>query len=180
MIAKCDVDAPEPTVTGAGSTGSGSGNGEGGVGGMGSRCACVSKGMGGSGPSIPTIPPTGSGSGPIAPTLPPTGSGSGSGPYVPGQPGGPWTEEDVEITRDRIMEMLNQDNYRGFHIRNPQCSDSRIGLFVCDGSAFQFVKFDPTKSDMGNDNLSGMRRPKTSRIIQLGFHDCLKYTDGTS
>ena len=31
---------------------------------------------------------------------------------------------------------------------------------------------------MGNDNLSQLRRPKSSRVIQLGFHDCLKYKDG--
>merc|ERR1719357_631383 len=121
------------------------------------------------------MPPTGSGSGPMPPTgsgpNPPTGSGSGSGPqpptgsgpYVPGAPGGPWTEEDVEITRERIMEMLNQDNYKGFHIPNAHCGDSRVGLFVCDKSAYEFVQFDPTKSDMGNDNLSQLRRPKTSR-----------------
>jgi len=82
------------------------------------------------------------------------------------------------VTRERVEEMLNQDNYKGFHIRHPQCSDSRVGLFVCDGSAYQFVKFDPTRSDMGNDNLSQLRRPKPSRAIQLGFHDCLKYKDG--
>merc|ERR1712106_1039010 len=109
-----------------------------------------------------------------------TGPPPAEGPYVPGQPGGPWTEEDVEITRERIEEMLNQDNYKGFHIEYPQCSDSRVGLFVCDGSMFQFVKRDPTKGLMGNDNLSALRRPKTSRVIQLGFHDCLKYKDGVT
>merc|ERR1712106_349248 len=71
------------------------------MGGIGSRCACVSGGMGGTGPVTPTgsgsgtVPtgsgsgtvPTGSGSGPVptgsgsgpATILPPTGSGSGSG-----------------------------------------------------------------------------------------------------
>merc|ERR550519_313046 len=40
------------------------------------------------------------------------------------------------------------------------------------------VYYDPTKSQMGNQNSIGIRGPKTSRAIQLGFHDCLKYTDG--
>ena len=101
------------------------------------------------------------------------------GPYVPGTSGGPWTEEEVDIVREKVEEMLDQDNYKGFHIPHPQCSDTRVGAFVCNGDVFKMVYYDPTKSQMGNMNAIGMRGPKTSRVIQLGFHDCLKYADGT-
>lgn len=83
------------------------------------------------------------------------------------------------MVREKVEEMLNQDNYGGFHIPYPQCSDSRVGAFVCNGDVFKMMYYDPTKSQMGNMNAIGMRGPKTSRVIQLGFHDCLKYTDGT-
>ena len=67
--------------------------------------------------------------------------------------------------------MLNQDNYYGFWAEDPKCGTASAGLFICDGSAREFVAYDPERSGMGNDNLNQMRRPKTSRAIQLGFHD---------
>ena len=76
--------------------------------------------------------------------------------------------------------MLNQTNYNGFWEKDPKCGEPNIGLFVCDRSAYEFVPFDPERSNPGNDNLSQMRRPKTTRAIQLGFHDCLKYKEGTT
>ena len=31
--------------------------------------------------------------------------------YVPGTPGGPWTDTEVAIVRQKVIQMLNQTNY---------------------------------------------------------------------
>ena len=32
-------------------------------------------------------------------------------PYVPGTPGGPWTDAEIAIVREKVLQMLNQTNY---------------------------------------------------------------------
>jgi len=76
-------------------------------------------------------------------------------PYVPGHPGGAWTSEEVDIVRRKVLELLNQKNYNWKHPK---------GVFVQEGT---FSEWQAGKS----------RRPMTSRLVRLAFHDCLKNID---
>ena len=99
---------------------------------------------------------------------------------MPGQPGGAWSDEEVSIVREKVQEMLNPANYRGYHLQwcDPNYKD--IGLFVCDKSVYDMVPFIPEKKVQDNEVNCNMRCPKTSRVIQLAFHDCMTYTEGAA
>ena len=102
------------------------------------------------------------------------------GPYIPGEAGGAWSEDEISIVREKVQEMLNPDNYKGYHFFNQRCISGTTGLFVCDGSVYDMVPFVPEKEIQDNVVNCNIRCPKTSRVIQLAFHDCIKYTDGAA
>ena len=72
------------------------------------------------------------------------------GPYVPGQPGGPWTDSEVEIVRQKILEMIDETNYV------PKSGSNIL---------------------QGKDR-SPARRPTENKLLRLTFHDCIKYEVG--
>jgi len=73
--------------------------------------------------------------------------------YVPGEPGGDWTSEEVESTRKRILKILT-----------PVWTEKEeMGL---SGS-----------SGRNQDNIPG--EVSENVILRLVFHDCIPYTDGT-
>jgi len=69
--------------------------------------------------------------------------------YVPGTPGGPWTEEEIGITRQRILEMIK-----------PVPDTIKIN-------------YDDWSHDLH------VRKLSENTLIRLGFHDCLRYEDGS-
>ena len=73
-----------------------------------------------------------------------------AGPYVPSQPGGPWSDNEVEIVRQKILEMIDETNYV------PK-SDSNI---------------------LQGKDRSPARRPTENKLLRLTFHDCIKYQVG--
>ena len=64
--------------------------------------------------------------------------------YVPGTPGGPWTEEEIGITRQRILEMIK-----------PVPDTIKIN-------------YDDWSHDLH------VRKLSENTLIRLGFHDCLR------
>jgi len=72
--------------------------------------------------------------------------------YVPGQPGAPWTDEEALTVKAKLWR-----------------------LFAVGESKALYDKIAP-----GNDKVGWQDafRP-ASKMMRLGFHDCLKYTDGT-
>jgi len=84
-----------------------------------------------------------SGEGTAAPTVPV------ATPYVPGQAGSSWTEEEVHAVRAKIHRVINEGS----------------AVFIELGLQ-QPVEF-------------WTSAPNAAKLLRLGFHDCLKYTDGT-
>ena len=71
--------------------------------------------------------------------------------YTPGTPGGTWTTEEITIMRSRILELIEPW---------PDSMDIMFG---------EDERKDSTLGPVSDNTL----------IIRLGFHDCLKYMDGT-
>eukprot|EP00930_Biecheleria_cincta_P034655 TRINITY_DN2391_c0_g1_i4.p1 TRINITY_DN2391_c0_g1~~TRINITY_DN2391_c0_g1_i4.p1 ORF type:complete len:703 (+),score=68.91 TRINITY_DN2391_c0_g1_i4:67-2175(+) len=70
-------------------------------------------------------------------------------PYVPGEPGATWTKEEVLIVRAKVRRLLNEG-----------------GALISEaGLATVGERWSST--------------PNAAKVLRLGFHDCLKYTDGS-
>jgi len=73
------------------------------------------------------------------------------GEYVPGDKGGPWTAEEHDVVRAKVLEMIN-----------PLTRTARYG----------HVKSSFMENVMENN-------PTENRLLRLAFHDCVRYEDGT-
>jgi len=82
--------------------------------------------------------------GAIAPSIPPAPT-----PYVPGEPGAPWTLEELLSVRAKLHRIINE-GAAVYH---------ELGLATVD------------------DFWGAM--PGAAKMLRLGFHDCLRYVDGT-
>merc|ERR1719222_1031098 len=100
------------------------------------------------------------------------------GPYVPGTPGGPWTDEEVLVVKEKVRYMIDEANaetlYRDTE-RFPQIVNEIWGdiwaeAFGADPSFAYWRNKSFWRSDM-------MLAPTTRKLIQLAFHDCLKNVD---
>ena len=65
--------------------------------------------------------------------------------YVPGTPGGPWSEDEVLIVKSKIHTIINGNG--------------------CRAMRQLFGQFWDCRSSIG---------PDAAKFIRLGFHDCLK------
>ena len=70
--------------------------------------------------------------------------------YVPGQPGNPWTQEEILVVKSKLFSLFN---YHG----------SIIAL----------------KQIYGYNPSHWFDVPTEAKFLRLGFHDCLKYSDET-
>ena len=68
-----------------------------------------------------------------------------SNPYVPGEPGGPWTMEELLIVKAKLYVLFSNE-------------DGRNSL----------------KELNGRDSSWGGDEPNEAKMLRLGFHDCLK------
>jgi len=103
-------------------------------------------------------------------------------PLKPGQPGGPWTAEELDIVRDKVIKMMECQRNGNSCWKVPGLPDkfdtppnefSRDVLGVDVGPSRQkskWFKNTPNFKKFG---------PKPSLLIQLAFHDCLKYANDT-
>ena len=66
-------------------------------------------------------------------------------PYVPGEPGGPWTMEELLIVKAKLYVLFSN-------------GDGRQSL----------------KELNGRDSSWGGDEPSAPKMLRLGFHDCLK------
>merc|ERR1711899_427078 len=97
------------------------------------------------------------------------------GSYVPGTPGGPWTDEEVLIVKEKVRYMIDEANaetlYRDTE-RFPQIVNEVWGnIWAPDDPNFAYWR---NKSYWRSDM---MLAPTTRKLIQLAFHDCLKNVD---
>merc|ERR1712128_301429 len=71
-----------------------------------------------------------------------------SAQYVPGQPGGTWTEEEVLVVKSKLIQIIS----------NPHTPYAQL----YPGHSWTWT-----------------RMPTAAKFLRLGFHDCLKYMDGS-
>ena len=71
--------------------------------------------------------------------------------YVPGTPGAPWTKEEVLIVKSKLFAIYNNGGWAALHE-------------LYGGSSH---------------GATGNRVPNAAKVLRLGFHDCVKYDDGT-
>ena len=77
--------------------------------------------------------------------------------YVPGTPGARWTSEEVDIVRQKVLEMIDND------------MDKKKAMFT------DFVK---TGNEPGSQ--FGRNRPISEMaLFRLAFHDCFAYKNGS-
>ena len=71
--------------------------------------------------------------------------------YVPGTPGGPWSHDEVIIVKSKLFSIFNSGGTKAL------------------------------KQLYGGNShgATWMDTPNAPKMLRLGFHDCLKYTDGT-
>ena len=74
-----------------------------------------------------------------------------AGEYVPGTPGAPWTKEEVLIVKSKLFSI--------FH------------AWGGDNALLDI--------NNGNRTFTWMDVPDEGKVLRLGFHDCLKYEDGS-
>ena len=97
------------------------------------------------------------------------------GVYTPGQPGGPWTDEEVLVVKEKVRYMIDFRNAKSLYrdtARFPKIVDEVYGNV--------WKPDDPSNKHWSNFSFwrSGMMIAPTSRkLIQLAFHDCLKNVD---
>ena len=97
------------------------------------------------------------------------------GPYKPGEPGGPWTDEEVLVVKEKIRYMVDFRNAKALYrdtVRFPKIVDEVFGNV--------WKPDDPSNKHWSNKTFwrSGMMiAPTLRKLIQLAFHDCLKNVD---
>ena len=106
-----------------------------------------------------------------------------SAPYVPGEPGGPWTDQEISIVREKVLQVLNQKHYvHSKKLRKKGCRD--CGAFMKKDSLLWKDAVKNCNKDTGCEKANSqwfmrqdMRRPMASKFIRLAFHDCVKNID---
>lgn len=89
-----------------------------------------------------------------------------SGEYTPGTPGGPWTLDDILIVRAKLWSLMvdsqSQISYQKVPLDQRPITGKDIDNST-DDDAFM---------SSGFSNFPG-------KLLRLGFHDCLRYSDGS-
>ena len=97
------------------------------------------------------------------------------GSYIPGNPGGSWTDEEVLIVKEKVRHMVDPENAKAlFHWNEdfPPIVNSVYGNI--------WRPDDPSNKhwyDRAFSRADKMQAPTTRKLIQLAFHDCLKNVD---
>ena len=96
-------------------------------------------------------------------------------PYVPGTPGGPWTDEEISIVRKKIVQVIDQaswDDVQGGIGKSQLYKDAYTGCTKEPGGC---------NPDLNSKrkflNLRKMGRATIAKLIRLAFHDCVTNID---
>ena len=82
--------------------------------------------------------------------------GLASTEYVPGTPGAPWTQDEVLVVKAKLFAIFHRDG----------------GCFALD-QMYDGINYNC------KDYMKKIEAPNAAKMLRLGFHDCLKYSDGT-
>ena len=89
-----------------------------------------------------------------------------SGEYIPGTPGGPWTLDELLIVRAKLWSLMVDSQAKTSYENVPSNQRPITGKDIdhsADDDAFM---------SSGLSNFPG-------KLLRLGFHDCLRYKDGS-
>ena len=98
------------------------------------------------------------------------------GSYTPGTPGGPWTEDEVLIVKEKVRFMIDSHNHETLFHRNenfPPITNLVFGDVNLDNSRPNDTSMDYYRN-MTFSRSSFRISPTPRKLIQLAFHDCLK------
>jgi len=111
----------------------------------------------------------------------------GGVPLQPGQPGGEWSEEEVAAVRDKVLRLLDCSDKAGPTGWVPGSPECWRGTEMYNGTTWNLDDYTRDIDAYGpRANWDwwtqyfakwSERRPTPARIIQLAFHDCLRYED---
>jgi hypothetical protein len=107
------------------------------------------------------------------------------GPYVPGEPGQPWTEEEALIVKAKLQYLAsNAEDYMEAYMEELnaagtpfECATEPATNFTtpCDGSWPDPLCTKKVCKIFNNEpNVDNF----AAKMLRLGFHDCFKYEDG--
>ena len=88
------------------------------------------------------------------------------GAYVPGQPGAQWTEEQANITMEKILRLMYDPKKAIYDIRN------RVTLTQYATLADETRWYKKIQRNVENI------WPDMPKFIRLAFHDCVREKDG--
>ena len=96
------------------------------------------------------------------------------GAYVPGQPGAQWTEEQANITMEKILRLMYDPKKAIYDIRNRVTLKRWTSDTMDDGRDLADQTRDYKKIQRNVENIW----PDMPKFIRLAFHDCVREKDG--
>ena len=102
-------------------------------------------------------------------------AGEGNKGYSPGSPGGPWTDEEVLIVKEKVLVMTNPDNAKTLY-----SDENRFPPIVNEVFGNVWHPEDPSNKHWFNKSFPRTHpelAPTTRKLVRLAFHDCLKNKD---
>jgi len=111
-------------------------------------------------------------------------------PLKPGEPGGPWTDEEVRIVKERIRVMLvpeskigmdgRGDYFKGMWLEHPVAKsiDRPLDEYSLPHEGDSLGPRRTEGPDWKISKWTCRTMPSPGKLVQLGFHDCMKYKNG--
>ena len=97
-----------------------------------------------------------------------------SSPYVPGTPGGPWTDEEIAIVREKIIQVVDRASWQG----QGEIAKSQLYKNAYNGCTDEPGGCEPDpRSKYRLLSLRRQGRATTAKLIRLAFHDCVRNID---
>jgi len=97
----------------------------------------------------------------------------------PGQPGGPWTDEEVAIVKEKVRIMASSDQKIWMEHPVAKLLDvDPLDEFSLPHEGDSLGPRDTTGPGWARSRWTCKWKPSPGKLVQLGFHDCLKYKNG--
>jgi len=101
-------------------------------------------------------------------------------PLEPGQPGQPWTDEEVLIVKEKIRIMASNAG-KEIWLEHPVAKlldEGTLDEFSLPHEGDSLGPRDTKGPDWARSRWTCKWKPSPGKLVQLGFHDCLKYKNG--
>merc|ERR1711872_206386 len=100
-------------------------------------------------------------------------------PLQPGQAGGPWTDEEIFIVKEKIRVMASSKKETWLeHPIAKQLDEGTLDEYSLPHEGDSLGPRDTKGPDWARSRWTCKWLPSPGKLVQLGFHDCLKYKNG--